>query len=216
MWVFMEQSYNIQSIIGTIEWDKVPILEMKYSYLVTPENIVAFGQICAGKDAFFVHLWAQQPEIRAKEFGADGLPYKDSCLEFFFQPEETNPRYFNLEFNFNKCLFLGIGTNGEDLQRILLDDWEEVFKPFTQRTDQGWEIFYQIPYSFIRRYFPEFELHKGKILRANCFTCSDLAETPYYRSWCRVVNEPLSFHRPECFGIMIIVWLVTKYLIKDK
>ena len=202
----MEQTYEIKRVTGDVKWEEIPALEMGFTYLNTPaDTVTAFGQICAGEEALYVHLWAKQRQIRAEEFGISGLPYQDSCLEFFFRPEEEDPRYFNLEFNFNKCLYLGIGTDGDDLERILLADREALFKPVTRQTEQGWEIFYQIPYAFIRRYFPSFSVYAGKTLWANCFTCSDLAEVPYYRSWSQVIAEPFTFHIPKCFGKMKIV-----------
>lgn len=201
----MKPVYEIKRIAGNVNWEEIPVLQIEYAYLNTPEDITAFGQICAGGDALFVRLWAHQPQIRAEEFGLEGLPYKDSCLEFFFRPEENDPRYFNFEFNFNKCLYLGIGTDLETRRRLLLEDREEIFKPETKRTEKGWEVFYQIPYAFICRYFPEFRIYEGKTIWANCYTCADLADIPYYRSWSKVNEDSFSFHRPECFGLMRIV-----------
>ena len=201
----MEQMYEIKRVIGNVNWDEIPILQMEYAYLDTPEDINAFAQICAGRDALFVHLWADQSQIRAEEYGIVGMPYKDSCLEFFFRPEEGDPRYFNFEFNFNKCLYLGIGKDLETRQRLLLEDREEVFKPETKCTKTGWEVFYQIPYAFIRQYFPQFGIYEGKSIWANCYTCADLADIPYYRSWSKVNADLFSFHRPECFGKMRII-----------
>lgn len=201
----MKQVYEIKRVSDDVEWDEIPVLQMGYAYLNTPKDITAFGQICAGDDALFVHLWANQTQIRAEEYGISGLPYKDSCLEFFFRPEEDDHRYFNFEFNFNKCLFLGIGTDLETRQRLLLEDREEIFKPVTRRTEKGWEISYQIPYTFILQYFPEFCITEGKVIWGNCYTCADLAEKPYYRSWNKVEENAFTFHCPEHFGKMVIV-----------
>ncbi len=201
----MEKVYEIHRVTGGMDWDTLPVLKMEHAYLGTPESITAFGQICATRESFFVRLWANQPSIRAEENGISGLPYLDSCLEFFFCPEAADPRYFNFEFNFNKCLYLGIGTDKASRQRILLENREELFKPVTQRTKQGWEVRYQIPFTFIQEYFPKFTVYEGKALMANCFTCADLAEIPYYRSWSDVHTEPFTFHSASCFGVMKIV-----------
>lgn len=201
----MTQLYEIKRVTDGWIWDEIPVLNMKYAYLDTPESVTAFGQICITQDAFQIRLWANQPHIRAEEYGISGLPYRDSCLEFFFCPENTDSRYFNFEYNFNKCLYLGIGTDKESRQRILLKNRDDIFKPITQRTEQGWEVRYQIPFSFIKSYFPYFTVYEGEEFAANCFTCSDLAEIPYYRSWSKVNTEPFTFHSSACFGIMKIV-----------
>lgn len=201
----MEQIYEIQRVTDTFSWDKIPVLNMEHAYLSTPESVTAFGQICASEKALFVHLWVKQVQIRAEEYGLEGLPYKDSCLEFFFCPEEENPEYFNFEFNLNKCLYLGIGKDLATRQRILLENVEEIFKPVTKRTQDGWEIYYQIPYAFIYEYFPMFSVYEGKIIRGNCYSCSDLSNVPYYRSWRHVSEKMFTFHCPECFGRMKIM-----------
>lgn len=158
----MDKMYEIKRATDNINWNDIPVFEMGYAYLATPEDITAFGQICVGKEDIFVHLWANQSQIRAEEYGILGLPYKDSCLEFFFRPEETDPRYFNFEFNFNKCLYLGIGIDLKTRQRILLEDLEGIFKPITKRTKQGWEILYRIPFSLLEDIFRRLIYMKGR------------------------------------------------------
>lgn len=105
------------------------------------------------------------------------------------------------EFNFNGCMFLGFGSGISDLTRLITEP-DEVFKPEISKTDEGWEIFYSVPYTFIRRFFPDFEVKEGKIMRANCYKCADFSTPPHYLSWNLVTKEPLSFHTPDCFGEM--------------
>lgn len=198
----MEQRYSIRRWAEGEGWESIPVLKIAQPYLNTPDDVHAFGQIAFCDQAILVHLWAEQPEIRAVEYGPLGLPYQDSCLEFFLKPMADDPRYMNIEFNFNKCVYFGIGTNGDDLQRIVLEDVDSVFSPETKRTEKGWEITYEIPLTVLRKYFPDLALFPGKEIRANCFTCSDLAEKPYYFSWNLVYGEPFTFHRSECFGVM--------------
>ncbi len=196
-------SYTITHVTDKPDWSSVPVLAMQTKYLQTQDNVKAFAQICYGSDALLLHLWAQVPEIRAVESGPIGVPCEDSCLEFFFQPVFGDPRYINLEFNFNGCFYLGMGTCIADLLRLIPDsDAEAIFAPVIRETDGGWEIFYQIPYDFIRRIFPEFEATPGSEIRANCYACSDLTQPHYYLSWNPVTEEPFTFHRSNCFGVM--------------
>jgi len=197
------KQYTLSYISGSPDWAKLPVLEIDNPYLETKDNVAAFGQIGYSDDAFLVHLWAEVPEIRAVEYGPVGVPCEDSCLEFFFQPVEGDPRYINLEFNINKCFYFGFGTGIHDLIRLVPEeDLLLQFKPETKKTDKGWEIFYQIPYSLIRRLFPNFEAKAGESIRANCFACSDLTVPHYYLSWNRVTTDPFTFHQSDCFGVM--------------
>ena len=195
--------YIIKKKGETLNWSEMPALQMDVLYRQTQQDVCAFAQIGYTEDALLLHMWISVPSIRAAEYGPLGRPCKDSCLEFFFQPVVGDPRYINLEFNFNGCFYLGVGTCIQDLIRLLPEgDAMEIFQPDIRLTEAGWEIFYQIPYSFIRRIFPNFAAEPGNTIRANCFACSDLSEPRYHMSWSPVVAEPFTFHTSNCFGCM--------------
>ena len=196
-------NYTVTHVNEKPDWSKIPWLSMETKYLQTTDDVKASAQICYDADALLVHLKARVGEIRAVENGPVGMPCEDSCLEFFFQPVAGDSRYINLEFNFNGCFYLGMGTCIDDLIRLLPDsDANEIFYPDIRKTDDGWEIFYKIPYAFIRRLFPGFAPAPGSEMRANCYACSDLTVPHYYLSWNPVTEEPFTFHRSSCFGVM--------------
>lgn len=194
--------YKIKKVGQKIDWSAVEPLEIGCRYLETPETIRAFAQIAYNDAGIQVHLWSENDDVRAVEVGPLGAPYEDSCLEFFFAPMEGDTRYFNIEFNSNCCLYLGFGRCMEDHTRFIHDEGAEILSPKASRTDTGWEIFYTVPYKFIRRFFPDFEITKGKKIRANCFKCADLTTPANYLSWNPVTPESFTFHKPECFGMM--------------
>ena len=194
--------YKIKRVDGEIDWSNIESLEMTNRYLETPERIKAFAQICYDSEGLKVHLWSENDDVRAVENDVLGSPYEDSCLEFFFSPMENDIRYFNIEFNLNCCMYLGLGRNLGDHTRLVHSEAKKIFAPKSNLTESGWEIFYTVPYTFIRRFFPEFEIKKGKTVRANCFKCADLTVPANYLSWSPVDTESFTFHKPECFGIM--------------
>ena len=198
------KTYQIKKVSDSPIWGDIPYINIDVPYLETPESITAKAQICYNEDELLVHLSTVEENIRAVEKGPTGAPYEDSCLEFFFSPAENDIRYFNIEINFNKCMFLGYGSNVNSLVRLLPEpSIESIFEPTVKKTDDGWEVFYRVPYSFIRRFYPDFKVYSGKKMRANCYKCADFSEPPHYLSWSRVEGEPLSFHRPEFFGTMV-------------
>lgn len=194
-------SYDLKKVQGTPDWSSIPTLDIANRYLETPDDITACAQICYNNEALLIHLSTVEKDIRAVEKGPLGAPCEDSCLEFFFCPMDGDPRYFNLEFNINGCLFLGFGKSIDDLVRLIIEP-DEIFAPKIKKTENGWEIFYSIPYSFIRLFFPDFEARNGKSIRANCFKCADFSTPPHYMSWNKVVGEPFTFHKSHCFGVM--------------
>ena len=113
-------------------------------------------------------------------------------------------RYFNIEFNPNGCMFLGLGVSDISRHTRLIADPKELFDIKVNFTNDGWEVFYKIPVEFIQRFFPEFTLESGKKIRANLYKCGDECVQPHYFSWCQVVPLPASsFHNPKIFGEMI-------------
>ena len=200
------KTYHVQVASDTPDWSTIQEVELQQRYEYTPDHIRAYAQLARGDDTLFVHLRAEVPYIRAEEFGPLGEPCKDSCLEFFFSPIADDPHYFNIEYNFNGCMYLGYGTGLQDLIRLIPDGGvEKIFCPEIHTTETGWEIFYRIPYSFIRRIMPQAQLSAGQAIRGNFYACSDLSDPPYYLSWNSVSTEPFTFHRSECFGFIEFV-----------
>lgn len=195
--------YTVSYCNSAPDWSTIPSLELCHPYRQTPDYIRAFGQFAYDDEALWVHMWIEVPQILAEEKGPYGMPCQDSCLEFFFCPVPDDPRYINIEFNYNCCMFLGIGPNVYDLLRLIPNTEKNPLQPVTRTTDTGWEIFYRIPYSLIRRLFPAFEATPGLTIRANCFTCASHDAVPYYKSWNLVKAEPFTFHHSQSFGFMI-------------
>lgn len=193
-------TYELLSAAEPVDWKQIPTAALTHTYLQTPDSVKAWAQLALTEDALQLHLRLQVPKVRAQERGPLGMPCEDSCLEFFFCPVPGDKRYFNLEFNANGCLYLGMGTGLADLVRLVPDNPEELFSPQIHMTADGWELFYRIPHSFVRRFFPEYL--PQKLSRANFYACSDLSEPAYYLSWSPIEGDPFTFHRAECFGFV--------------
>lgn len=185
-------------------WNQIPAIKLENRYLDTNQDAVVWCQICCTDKAFLIHQTMEVPEVRAQENGPLGMPCEDSCMEFFFCPVPGDKRYINVEFNINKCMYLGIGTGLQDLLRIVPDEEKNIFSPITVRNEKGWELFYQIPYAFIKCLFPTFDPATVSEIRANFYACSDLTQPSYYLSWSPILGDPFTFHRSECFGTIIL------------
>ena len=187
----------------TNNWNDIPVAPID-TRLWTPEiDISATAQVCYDENALYIRLAAKESDIRAEENGPLGTPCQDSCLEFFFSPVADDPRYFNFEFNSIKCMHVGFGTCRHDSSRLLPPKPDDLFKATPIVTEDGWEITYQIPFSFIRLYVTDFVAAPGKKMRANFYKCGDFTVQEHYFSWNPVDNPTPDFHRPEYFGELI-------------
>lgn len=194
------KTYTIIQKPEPLCWDLIPRLFIDCLLWSEPTDIQAFAQLCYDHRALYVKLTAREAQIRAEHRELLGMPCQDSCLEFFFCPMPGDNRYFNVEFNPNCCMFLGLATDRYDLVRLLPQP--PAFAPQADRTTDGWSITYQIPFSFIRHFFPDFQAVSGGSIRANCYKCGDLTPHPHFLSWNPVDHPTPEFHRSQDFGIM--------------
>ncbi len=203
----MKESTIIRKEAST-DWSQVPVIAIEYLHNTPSTEVKAFAQICYDDQALYLHLYAHETEIRAEETGLLGMPCTDSCLEFFFSPMENDKRYFNLEFNPNKCIYLGFGSGIDDLVRLVISEEEQaqIFQPAVNYLPDGWEITYQIPYSFIQRFFPDFVAAPGKTIRANFYKCAEKVSARHFMAWNPVTpKKRSSFHAPDEFGMLHFV-----------
>ena len=193
------RSYIVTKKPERLEWENIPALAIDTCLWLPDAGISAQAQLCYDMDAIYVRLSAREVHIRAEEIGLLGSPYQDSCMEFFVCPDPHSKTYFNIEFNPNCCLYLGVGTSRYDLMRLLLPG-ENPLDAAVSRTEDGWQLTYKIPVSFIRRFFPEFKAETGAMMRGNFYKCGDCTPQAHYYSWNPVELNSPDFHCPEFFG----------------
>jgi len=193
------KTYVISKKPEVLDWRDIPALNIDTCLWLDPAPVEARAQLCYDEEAIYVRLSTREENIRAEETGEAGFPCNDSCLEFFFCPSLTSNTYFNIEFNPNGCLFLGIGNNRYDLIRLIPVE-ENPLKAEPRRTEDGWEITYRITADFIRRFFPGFELVSGGMLRGNFYKCGDETVQPHYYCWNPITQEKPDFHLSAYFG----------------
>ena len=193
---------------GEVDWSKLPRIEIDAPIKESDSPATAYAQICATEEALLLHLSATEPEIRAELNHPLAEVCEDSCLEFFFRPVAEDMRYFNFEFTPNRCLFLGFGSCIEDLLRIVPGEAqkEALFHPEVVRREDGWEIFFRVPYTFVRQFFPGFQVEPGTALYCNFYKCGDKLRLPHYLTWNPIARQGISrFHTPAEFGRLDIV-----------
>ena len=203
------RSYTVSRIDGpvdasaSIDWSGIPQLDIDNAQWLDAYGILAHAQLCYDDTALYVHMWAEEQDIRAEHQRDELSPscYEDSCLEFFISPIEGDARYMNFEFNPNCAVGSEIGT--QKTGRVALIPRDDVYNASSDRTDDGWEIFYTLPFDYLRNFYPEFQAQSGTQVRANFYKCGNLTEHKHYLSWNPIDTDAPNFHVPECFGMLI-------------
>ena len=194
------REYTIVRRPETGDWNKVEKLSIDNLLLPEPTQVQAWAQLCYDDEALYVRMGAVEKDIRAELTGPLDPICQDSCLEFFFCPILGDKRYINIECNPNGCLFLGTAHNIDSQIRFIPST--PSILPEIQRTADGWELTYTVPYTFIRQIFPEFSPAAGKAIRANCYKCGDKTVKPHWLTWNPVPYQRAAFHNPDAFGTM--------------
>ena len=165
--------------------------------------ITAQAQICYDQENFYLRLEAVEPNIRKMNKAEDLLAEvcEDSCLEFFIQPT-GRVDYLNFEINPNRAIYLGFGPNLPENIRQIVPEVQELLNIQTALTDGGWYVTYQVPFAFIRRFFPEFQAEVGGHIYANAYKCGDKTVKDHYLAWNPIEWFEPAFHRPEQFGCL--------------
>lgn len=162
--------------------------------------------------SFYVQLKAYEKEIKATYRQINDDVYKDSCLEFFLNPDPSHgERYMNFEFNPLGTLLLCIGKNRFDRKAITnvspklfsinssLD--EESIRDYK---DSFWSIEFEIPFDFLEDHYGKMGFNSGSKMSSNFYKCGDETSNPHFGCWNPVTSEYPDFHRPECFGELIL------------
>lgn len=198
------KSYTIARVDAQPNWDDIARLDIDDAEWTDSFGISAHAQLCYDDQAIYVHMWAEEQDVRATYTPDDPLAscYEDSCLEFFLAPEADDARYLNFEFNPNCAVCNEIGVQKTD--RIRLLPAADVFNASSARTSTGWEITYQIPFDYIRALYPTFNSESGMQLRGNFYKCGNLTANKHYLVWNHVDSEKPNFHTPDSFGILTL------------
>lgn len=198
------RQYTIKKVIGEPDWSQIPSLDVD-NYLWCEElDIKMKSQICYDEQGLHVHLRAWEKDIRAELHEPMSMVCEDSCMEFFFRPQEGDLRYFNLEINPNGQMYIGFGPNMPKLVRLALQEEDSLLQKKCSYTADGWEVFYTFPVSVIQVFFPGYELKSGMKIYANSYKCGDETVKPHFIAWNPIDLPDPSFHQPEHFGLMIL------------
>jgi hypothetical protein len=173
----------------------VPKVEAKMGY--DQSNIYVIFQV---KDKF----------VQSRILEYNGSVSTESCVEFFFAPDENRPlSYFNLEINAGGTpLIFYITKPMSEVQRLKKEEIEqieiahsmprvvypEIQEPVT------WTIECRIPISLLEKYTPVTRPEKGKRWKANFYKTGSRTSNPNYMTWALVDFPRPNFHLPQYFG----------------
>ena len=184
------------------ETKKLECLNWPEQFPYKPE--VSFNVFTEGTELHLEYT-VNEKAVMAEE-GKDGnFVYKDSCVEFFIQPDPQDPHYYNFEWNAIGTLYLAYRTGRADAEPAPAEVLAMVkresslgSKPFAEKPANGpWTLKIGIPPAAL--WHNKLTTFKGLRARANFYKCGDGLSTPHYVTWAPIDTPSPDYHRPEFF-----------------
>lgn len=207
------KEYIITQYAGAPDWDAVPVTLIdcfcwKEQYPYQPRSTAQVCLVDNTRLAVRLCSYEESPVSVCRQL--DGPVYKDSCIEFFFNPyPQTSDCYLNFECNHAGWLFINYGSETDWHFRHKTTELGLPHPPVTTFCGKDgfgayWGVSFEIPLDFFLPIYGQGELLSSHRLRGSFFKCGDDTPRPHFGSWQQIQSDKPNFHLPEYFGDLIV------------
>ena len=180
-------------------WDNANVAEVtRVNWSKFPYAPNTTAKILYNDYGIYVQMQTDEEEILAKRTKQNSDVSNDSCMEFFFRPNENDPHYLNLEFNPFGTMYFGYRTDRYNYEN---PDVNNRFFDMESYVEEGnWILQYFVPFSFID------SLCGGhtKKMYGNLFKVGVETAVKHYVTYAPINTPEPDFHRPESFVEFIL------------
>ena len=215
-----EPIYRVTKISKPItidaHWDKEPWktikpLRIKNYMGEKPDHFPAVkAKLAYDSQAIYVIFLVKDRYVRAVRTKHQEGVFKDSCVEFFFSPENHSDNgYFNLEMNCGGTMLFhhqkeprtgSVHISEEDIAHIEVAHSLPTLIETEIQESTTWTVEYRIPFQILEKYHKLVAPVSGSIWRANLYKCADETSHPHWLTWATVDFPKPNFHLPQFFG----------------
>ena len=193
-YIIKKQTINTDSV-----WDSIEPISVNFSpWEKYPCRYDTEAKLFYTDEAIYVNLKTSETELKAVHNKKNTEVADDSCMEFFLSPDENDGRYFNFEINPLGVMLLYICGGKPKFSKV--DVPHKIFEIKSIITDSSWQLFYKIPFSFIKEYFPDINGN----MRGNIHKCGKKTVHRHYGCWNPIETKKPQFHCPRYFGNLIL------------
>ncbi|MGX1931239.1 carbohydrate-binding family 9-like protein [Flagellimonas sp. 2504JD4-2] len=185
------------NFVDVLNWDSFPY-QPKVGFKIAHSN-----------NQIWLKYEVEEENILAEKTEPNSYVFRDSCVEFFFDPL-SDGNYYNFEINCIGTILSAYGAQRKPREFLSPDTIKNVIQTksslgsqsFTERTGgHSWEITIILP-AEVLTHDSGIQL-KGLQSRANFYKCGDATSKKHYLSWNPIDTNKPDFHRPEYFGELI-------------
>jgi hypothetical protein len=187
----------IDPAIGSPEWERAEAASVSVNrwagYEDAPKTV---AKMLRGPEGISLLMHTEETHLRMEHREENGEICEDSCMEFFFKPNNLCPAYLNFECNPRGVLHLGMGSGRED--RVFPDVDRALLSIQSVANEGDWSLKLYIPDSLLVRLFGEI----SAVAKVNFYKCGDLTDHVHYGTWAEVETAEPDFHQPDFFGFL--------------
>jgi hypothetical protein len=217
-----QKKYTVEAISEKIpidgNWDKPiwkNIKSVKIEYRMGDEprfRPLTEAKVVYDTDNIYVIFSVRDKFVKSTVTKFNGHVSGDSCVEFFFSPNASEPgHYFNLEVNAGGTPLIFFVTNPRKeftkLPDSLISQIEiahslpTIVNPEIEE-EITWTIEYRVPIKILSEFTNVTKPQQGVAWRANFYKTASETSNPHYYTWSPVSNPVPNFHLPAYFGVI--------------
>ena len=208
-----KQAFKLNGKWDDPQWQQCKVLEIKNFVGITPLfRPSAEVKVMYNDESLMVIFRVKDRFVRCVTNEINGPVWDDSCVEFFFAPDQNSPyKYFNLEVNCGGTALMHYNSvprkefnmiQHDDIQCIkIAHSLPKIIDP--ERSDSvTWTVEYAIPFSLLEKYAHVTRPKKGVSWRVNFYNIADKTSNQHYISWSPIENGVVDYHQPQFFGVL--------------
>ncbi len=181
------------------EWEKANVAEVAtINWEEFPHAPNTTAKILYNDYGIWVQMQTDEKDILARCTTQNGPVSLDSCMEFFFRPNENDPRYLNFEFNALTTMYHAIRTDRYNFANPEVNNRYFDIQSYVE--DGNWIIQFVVPFLYI-------DCHYGshtKKMYGNLYKVGVDTVIEHYVTYAPISAPEPDFHRPESFVEFIL------------
>ncbi|MCL6259435.1 carbohydrate-binding family 9-like protein [Aquiflexum sp. TKW24L] len=220
----MEESvYEVNRLEGKIRidgvwdkevWENVPSLEIENYIGDKPQFLpTTFAKLLYDDENIYGIFLVEDRFVQCLVQETNGHVSGDSCVEFFFSPDNSKPLfYFNLEINCGGVPLMQFVTvprkeylflKEKDISKVeIAHSMHKMVFPEIEE-DTVWTIEFKLPLKILKKYTAITHPESGVKWTANFYKTASTTSNPHYLTWSKVDNSIPDFHLPQFFGTLV-------------
>jgi len=209
----LQHPVEINAVWDKAPWNTIEALTLRHYMGDKPDHFpVVYAKVAYDDQAIYVIFKVEDQYVIATAEDYLGQVWRDSCVEFFFTPDEdSNKGYFNFEMNCGGTVYFQFQTSpGVNTVQIAESDFQKITIAHTMpkivrpeiKEPTIWIVEYRMPFSILNTYFDITKPVPGVTWRANFNKCADQCSFPHWLTWAKIDHPKPAFHKPQYFGVL--------------